>query len=166
MNTLAHFTDPALMVPDLQSIVPTDVIAHLCSMLHRHDRVNNPAAFYDAVVKREHLCPTSMAPGWALPHARLQEIKQLSFVLARSSHPLVWFGDGGIRPQIIFLFAVPEAEATTYLSVVAAVARLNQNPALVQQLHSAPDANSMFRILGQIPLRRRTPTTAVPLGAN
>jgi len=149
------------MVPNLQSTVPTDVIAHLCSMLHQHGRLNNSAAFYDAVVKREHICSTSIAPAWALPHARLEGINRLSFALARSSHPLVWFGEGSIRPRMIFLFAVPEAEATTYLSLVAAVARLNQNPALLQQLHSAPDANSMFKIFEQIPLCLRRPIAAV-----
>jgi mannitol/fructose-specific phosphotransferase system IIA component (Ntr-type) len=161
LNTLAHFTSPALILPELESRVPADVIAELCSVLHREGRLNDFAAFYHAVLNRELTCPTSIAPGWALPHARLQGITQLSFAMARSSQPLVWFGECRIRPQIVFLFAVPEEEARIYLSVVAAVAKLIQNPALFEQLGSAPDGNSMFRILEQIPLRQRKPSAVV-----
>jgi mannitol/fructose-specific phosphotransferase system IIA component (Ntr-type) len=137
------------------------VIAELCAILERHGRINDSAAFLNAVINRESLCPTSTAPGWALPHARHRGITQLSFVLARSAQPLVWFGEGTIRPQIIFLFAVPEAEAKTYLSVVAAVAKLSQNLALLAQLHTAPDAQAMIEVLGQVPLRGRGLATAV-----
>jgi mannitol/fructose-specific phosphotransferase system IIA component (Ntr-type) len=141
------------MVPELQSRTAPDVIAELCSLLQRNERLPNSAAFYEAVMAREFLSPTSIPPAWALPHARLQGIAQLSFALARSSQPLVWFHEGGIRPQTVFLFAVPEGEARTYLSLVAAVARLNQNRVLLEQLRRAPDGKSMFKVLEQVHLR-------------
>src|SRR5438270_8906732 len=149
------------MVPELQSKAAPAVIAELCSVLQRQGRLSDPAAFHDAIMARELISATSIAPGWALPHARLKGLTQLSFALARSSQPLVWFGEGGARPQTVFLFAVPEAESKTYLNLIAAVARLSQNPVLLEQLVRAPDGGSMFEVLEQVALRQRGPA-AVP----
>ena len=153
LKSLADYTSPALMVPELQSKTAAGVIAELCSVLQRQGRLNDSAAFYEAVMRRELLSTTSFAPGWALPHARLKGLRQLSFVLARSSQPLVWSGETGFRPQTVFLFAVPEEEAKTYLNVIAAVTKLNQNTDLLEQLQHAPDGKTMFGVLEQIPLR-------------
>lgn len=161
LNTLANFTSPALIVPELRRRPASDVLVELCSVLNQQGRLNEPAVFLNAVIKRESICPTSTAPGWALPHARLPGITQLSFALARSAQPLVWFGEGSIRPQMIFLFAVPEAEASTYLSVVAALAKLSQNAGLLEQLRTAPNAQAMFEVLHKVPLRVRGPARAV-----
>ena len=141
------------MVTRVQGRGAADVIAELSSLLYREGRLADQAAFLRAVMQRETICPTSMAPGWALPHGRVKGITELSFAVARSSYPLIWFGEGSIRPHMVFLFAVPEAEAKMYLNLVAGVAKLSQKPTLLEQLHSAPDGDSMFRILEQIPLR-------------
>lgn len=145
------------MVPELESQAGAAVIAELCSVLQRQGRLSDPAAFYDAVMTRELMSATSIAPGWALPHARLKGLAQLSFALARSSQPLFWFGEAGFRLRTVFLFAVPEAEALTYLNLIAAVARLSQNPVLLEQLVRAPDRQSMFEVLQHVPLRQRGP---------
>ena len=120
--------------------------------MHRQGWLEDWAAFHAAVMTREEICPTSIAPGLAMPHARLRGVRELSFAVARSSEPLVWFDEGSIRPKVVFLFAVPEAEARTYLSLVAAVGRLSKNPALIEQLRSASDGQSMFEVLSQAPL--------------
>ena len=154
-RTLADFTSPALIIPELHLGAATEAIALLCCLLHQEGGVRDSAAFCGAVMAREFLSPTSLPPGWALPHARLQSITQLSFALARSAQPLVWCAESSIRPQIVFLFAVPESEAKTYLRVVSAVAKLSQNEFLFEQLRTAPDAHAMLEVLGQVPLRIR-----------
>jgi PTS system fructose-specific IIC component len=154
LKTLSDYTNPALMVPELSSKTAAGVIAELCSVLEGQGLLSDSSAFYDAVMARESLSQTVIAPGWALPHARLKWLTQLSFVLARSSQPLDWFGKGGIRPEMVFLFAVPESKAKTYLDLIAAVARLTQNVTLIEELRQATDGKMMFSILGQVPLRQ------------
>ena len=145
------------MIPKLQSTAPPAAIAELCATLQKDGRLNDSAAFYDAVMTRELLSATSISPGWALPHARLKGLSQLSFALGRTFQPLVWFGESKSRVQTIFLFAVPETEAKTYLNLIAAVARLSQNAALLEQLQRARDEQGMFEILQQAPLRQPRP---------
>lgn len=147
------------MIPNLRNTGPEAVISELTLVLHQEGRLEKVDEFREAVMARELMSPTAIPLGWALPHARLGALPQLSFALGRSSHPVVWFGASRPAVRVIFLFAVPEAKSKTYLDVVSAVARLTRNEALVSRLECAPDALAMFRVLQQAPLR---PTGAAP----
>lgn len=154
---LADYTTPALMVPQLQSQGRAAVIVELCALLQREGRLHDLTTFSDAVMRREQLSSTSIACGWALPHARLNGLPRLTFTLARSSQPFVWSTEALCPVHTVFLFAAPEPEAKTYLNLISAVARLSQNSALVDQLRRAPDARNMFAVLQQVPVFRATP---------
>lgn len=153
MNTVADYTTPALMVPELQARTHTEAIAELCSLLERAGRLPDAAAFREAVLKREQLSSTATTHGWALPHGRLNGLPRLSFALARSSKPFAWSADAFGPVHTVFLFATPEAEAKNYLTLICAVARMTQRSALVEQLRRAADAAAMFSLLQQVPLR-------------
>jgi mannitol/fructose-specific phosphotransferase system IIA component (Ntr-type) len=154
LKTLADFTTPALMVPNLENRDPQAVIREMSSVLQQTEGLSDGDAFCDAVMTRELMSPTAMSPGFALPHARLAGLSRLSFSLARSFEPLIWFGESTLRVQIVFLFAVPEEQARNYLNVISAVAKLSQNPALVRGLMHAPDARGMFEVLKRASLRQ------------
>ena len=160
--TLADYTTPALMVPQLQTKATAAVISELCALLQREGRLQDSAALYDAVMRREQLSSTSIPCGWALPHARLDGLSQLTFALARSSQPFVWSPEALSPVHTVFLFASPEPEAKTYLNLISAVARLSQSSALVEQLRRAPDAHGMFAVLQQVPVFRASPVTPAP----
>jgi mannitol/fructose-specific phosphotransferase system IIA component (Ntr-type) len=160
-TTLASFTSPSLMIPNLRNTGPEAVISELTAVLQQEGRLENAGEFREAVMARELMSPTAIALGWALPHARLGALPQLSFSLGRSSRPVPWFGESRPAVRIIFLFAVPEAKSKTYLDVVSAVARLTRNEALVSQLQCAPNALAMFRVLQQAPLRPTGAASAI-----
>jgi mannitol/fructose-specific phosphotransferase system IIA component (Ntr-type) len=153
LKTLADYTNPALMVPSLRNRTAETVIAELCTTLEVAGLLAVPKAFYDAVLARELMSPTSFLAGWALPHARLKELPALSFALGRSLEPVRWLGAAAAPVQMVILFAVAEFEAKAYLNLIAGVARLSQNLNLVEQLRQAGDKSAMVKVLEQIPLR-------------
>src|SRR5581483_9016849 len=114
--------------------------------------LNDGTAFYDAVLAREFLSPTSLPCGWAMPHGRLKGLPRLCFALGRLAQPVHWLGYSGSPVRLLLLFAVPEDEARNYLNLIAAVARLSQDSVLVKQLNSATDAAGIIHVLQQVPL--------------
>jgi mannitol/fructose-specific phosphotransferase system IIA component (Ntr-type) len=152
MMTLADYTAPDLIIPRLRSRDASSLTAELCTALEQQGRLNNRSAFLEAVIRRESLASTAMPPGWAIPHARLADIPRLSFALGRTPVPVSWFG--GQPVSLIFLFAVPEAEAAAYLNLISGLARLNQDDARWARLASAPDGRSMFDVLQEASLAR------------
>lgn len=150
MKTVAHYTEPSLILPLLRSRDAAGVAAELCSALQRQGRINDLLPFYHAVLNHESLSSTAMSPGWALPHARSAGIARLSFTLGRTAEPLAWFG--GQAVNLIFLFAVPESDGTSYLSLVSALARLSQDRWRLERLADALDNQTMFDVLREVPL--------------
>ena len=154
MNAIADYTAPALLLPEPRGITAAEVIGELVEALERAGRLTDRASFLDAVLAREKMSPTCLPIGWATPHARLPNLPQLSFALARPTRPLPWICSSKPLVQVIWLFAVPEQETRAYLNLIASVARFSQHSMRVEQLLVAPDARAMFDMLKEVPLRR------------
>jgi mannitol/fructose-specific phosphotransferase system IIA component (Ntr-type) len=153
MPTLAALSGLGLIVPELQSRQPTAVIRELCQALEREGCVSDSRVLYDAIIQRELLGNTACEPGWALPHARLEGLAQIRLALGRCTDPLAWFG--AAQPvRLVFLFAVPDVAAASYLCAVSGLARLAKDRKRVEQLLHAPDRESLLRVLDEIDLRR------------
>ena len=154
MSTLAQFTSAGLIIPELRGRDAGAVLAELGSALHREGRVIDLPRFHSAVMHREQLSSTAMPPGWAIPHARMEELPQLSLAVGRSSEPLVWLGGSQTRVRLVFLFAVPESAAGAYLGLVSALARLSRSAGHVERLIQATDSQTILAVLEEMPLRQ------------
>ncbi len=152
MTTLARHTSPELIVSRLSGQTSAEVVKELCITLEREGWVKNAMSFYWAVMSREALSSTAISTGWALPHARVHGLERLSFALGRCATPLDWAQDGAEPVQMVFLFAVPETDVASYLALISGVAKLTQDPILVESLLQAPDNHAMLEVLKQIPL--------------
>ena len=152
MMTLADYTAPDLIIPRLHGRDASDLTAELCLVLEQRGRLSDRSAFYDAVIRRESMASTAIPPDWAMPHARLADIPRLSFALGRTPAPVRWFGSQPV--SMVFLFAVPEAEAAAYLNLISGLARLSQDDSCLGRLANAPDGPSMFAVLQEVSLSR------------
>lgn len=154
--TLADFTTPELLLPELRSVYTEAVIAELCSTLHREQRVRDLLPFYNAVLSREMLASTATASGWAMPHARVAGLDRISFAFGRAREPLKWLGNGA-NVSLVFLLAAPEGDAS-YLQLISGLARLSKDRSRVQRLLEAADAASIFELFQEVAVgRARTP---------
>ena len=151
MTTIAHYTSPRLILPALRTCDTAGVINELCTLLHREGRVNDRAAFYHAVMSREMLAGTATETCWALPHARMEGLPRLSLAVGLSTSGVKWLGRDPV--QLVFLFAVPEQETTSYLRLIAGLARLSQAPDRCEALLQAADGDAMWQVLESFPLR-------------
>jgi mannitol/fructose-specific phosphotransferase system IIA component (Ntr-type) len=154
VTTIAHYTSPGLIVPQLRTRSTPAVIGELCSQLQREGRVEDLLSFYNGVVSHECLSSTAMQPGLALPHARVKGLSRLSFALGRSATPLNWVGANGLEVKLVFLFAVPERDGAEYITLLSGLAKLSQDPLRWQSLLEATDSHALFEVLQQIRLRQ------------
>jgi mannitol/fructose-specific phosphotransferase system IIA component (Ntr-type) len=151
--SLADFTAAELIVPALRTREFADVIRELSQMLQGETRVPDLLPFLEAVMNREFFRSTAMDYGFAFPHARLDRLGRLVFALGRSPEPLSW----GTKPpqpvRLVFLIAVPATDASEYLLLVAALARLGKEDGLLARLHDTPDPAAMLAVLREVKLR-------------
>lgn len=152
--SVADFTSEALIAPQLRERDAAGVIQELSRLLQQEARVPDLLPFYHAALNREFLVSTAMDYGMAFPHARLTGLKQLSFALGRSAGPIAWGAHAAVPIRLVILTAVPATDATAYLSLISALARLAKDPHRLESLYTAPDAAGIHSVLRQIVARR------------
>jgi PTS system nitrogen regulatory IIA component len=152
--SLADYTRPNLVVPQLRQKDAAGIISELSHALQRGGFVPDVLPFYHAALNQELLGNSAQACGIAFPHARLSGVKQLQFAFGRAPQPVVWGAKGSWPVQLVFLLAVPATDAASYLHLLASVARLGQRPELLEELRTADRTDNILELLGRIKLRQ------------
>jgi mannitol/fructose-specific phosphotransferase system IIA component (Ntr-type) len=159
--TLADFTSPGLIVPQLRGQDAASVIQELSHALQREKRVPDLLPFYHAALNREFMVGTDMEAGMAFPHARLPVLKEVSFALGRSDTPLAWGTRVTRSVRLVFLMAVPATDSTQYLLLISGLARLAKDNRLMEILYAARDTFQIVEVLKQVELRTNVPSNLV-----
>ncbi len=154
LASLADYTRPELIVPQLRERDTAGIISELSQALQRQGCVPDVLTFYQAALNQELLTCSASECGIAFPHARMSGVKQPQLAFGRTAEPILWGANGLWRARFIFLAAVPATDAAGYLQLLASLAKLGQHSAMLASLRSAPDANAIFAVLGRMKLRQ------------
>lgn len=154
VSTLADFTRPALIVPQLRERDTAGIINELSQLLQRQGCVVDVLPFYQAALNQELLASSALDCGIAFPHARLSAARRLEFALGRTPEPVSWGAKGSWPVQFIFLLAVPATDAANYLHLLASLARLGQQPGLLAELRAAECAEAVWAVLQRVRMRQ------------
>lgn len=152
--TLADFTCPSLVAPELRERDAAGVISELTRRLQREGCVPDGLSFYHSALNQELLSNSASECGLALPHARMKGIRQLHFAFGRAREPISWGSKDAHPVHLVFLLAVPATDAACYLHLLASLARLGQQPALLQELLTADGAEGILTVLEKLRLRQ------------
>ena len=101
------------------------------------------AMIKNALAARERLGSTGVGQGIAIPHARLDGLKQPFGMFARIEPPID-FGAIDDRPvDLVFLLLTPAAGGA-HLAALAAIARRLRDPAVASAIRGAANAREIF----------------------
>ena len=150
ISSLADFSRPALVVPQLRQRDAAGIISELSLVLQREGSVPDVLPFYQAALNQELMTNSALPCGLAFPHARLNGVKRLQFAFGRTPKPIAWGTKSSWPVQFIFLLAVPATDAAAYLHLLASLARLAQREDFLTELREAPDAEAILSVLGKI----------------
>ncbi len=109
-------------------------------------RVHDPSAvkeIVDAAVRREEDTST-MCGAVSLPHARSSKLDHFILSLGVNAEGVI---SGHGSPRLIFAFASPEGKREQHLQLLASLARLSQNPKLIDQIANAASADQVIDAL-------------------
>jgi mannitol/fructose-specific phosphotransferase system IIA component (Ntr-type) len=152
-RTLADYTRPELVVPQLRQRDTAGIISELCQVLQAQSCVADVLPFYHTTLNHELLASSALECGIALPHGRLSGIKHLQFAFGRTPEPVIWGAKGSSKVQLVFLLAVPATDAAGYLHLLASLARLAKERERLAELRFAEAPQDIFAVLQKIKLR-------------
>jgi mannitol/fructose-specific phosphotransferase system IIA component (Ntr-type) len=150
--TLADFTRPGLIVLHLRGRDATSAIHELSLVLQREGCVADGLQFYNEALNREYLASTEMEAGMAIPHARLAGLLEPVFAFGRSDEPFPWSPRVAHPVCLVFLLATPASANGRYLPLIAGLARLASDAALVETIRGAADESGILTAFRQMAL--------------
>lgn len=156
-----------VMILDLRSITKEAVIDELIASLNKSGRINDAAAFKQAILAREAQSSTGIGEGIAMPHAKTSAVNQPTIVFGKSSAGVEYESLDEQPAHFFFMIAVPEGESNLHLQALKVLSRMLldadflaklrdvRTPAEVTALFNAAQAES-----------EGAQTSASPAGAN
>jgi nitrogen PTS system EIIA component len=104
-------------------------------------------AIFEALQARENLGSTGLGKGFALPHARLDVLREPFAMLVRLARPIDFAAIDERPVDLAILLLSPANGGNQHLATLAALSRPLRDASFVQQLRSAPDAAAVHRLL-------------------
>ncbi len=151
-TTLADYSSPGLMIPELRGNDVASVIQELSLALQQQNRISDMLPFYHAALNREFLVSSDTEVGMAIPHAPLAGLREPVFAVGRRNKPMYWGAKALRTVTLVFLIAEPDTDSTGYLLLISSLARLSQDKGLMEKLHSAHEAKQIYETLQQVKL--------------
>ncbi len=104
-------------------------------------------AIFEALLARENLGSTGLGKGFALPHARLDAVREPFALFLRLARPIDFaaIDDGPV--DLVILLLTPANGGNQHLATLAALSRPLRNAGFVQKLRQARDAAAVHGLL-------------------
>lgn len=102
---------------------------------------------FNALLQRERLSSTSLGRGIAIPHIKLAGTKAIMCYFARLEKPIAFESHDGEPVDLLFFLLAPEHAGEDHLKALARISRLVRDPAMLEQLRTAKDANALKHVL-------------------
>lgn len=159
---LTTLTCPQAVFLQTQFASRDEAIRQLAQRLTGPAKITDPDAFLAEVFHRETLGPTALGEGLAVPHGKTSAVKEAAFAVATLREPLEWEGvDGPERVELIFLLAIPPAEAgSTHMKILTELTSRLADDTLRQRVMAAESAEELLAALDAEPQSETTTCSA------
>jgi diadenylate cyclase len=146
MALLDHYLSPNRIVT-LRSRTKEGAIRELASLLTVADRTGKAEAVIGAIQERERLVSSWIAPGIAIPHARLPAWNGIEVAVGRSRRGVGWDSSDGNPVNLVFLIVSGDTDPDQHVLLLAEIARTLRDRALVRLILTARTAAETWRLL-------------------
>lgn len=110
-----------------------EIIKRLLAILDKNYGVGDLKAAFDAIMEREASFLTMLAPDFALPHARLDNIDKPLISITTSSSGII-YSEAGEKVKLIVLILAPKNKPGVYLELLSVLGRIFSEPNVIQWL--------------------------------
>lgn len=145
---LIDFLSEQLILEDLRATSRDGALQEIVGHIAATRAEVEPALAVRLLEERERLASTGVGNGFAIPHARLPQLRQLIGCVARSREGVQFASLDG-RPVHLFLTLLsPEGGSPLHLKVLARASRLFRDGSFRSRMISAVDRAELWEILG------------------
>ncbi len=130
-----------------QSASKKRVLEQLSQLLAANQETLSQNQVFDSLLSRERLGSTGLGHGVAIPHGRMKESDHTLAAFIKLQQGVDFDASDNQPVDLLFALLVPEEATEEHLQLLAQLARMFSDAALVQQLRNAADAHSLLTII-------------------
>jgi PTS system fructose-specific IIA component len=132
----------------MQADSKSSCIEQMANMFNEQGYLSDAKGFVTDVLKREEVGTTGIGFGVAIPHGKSAGVKNIGLSFAKLTTPLDWKALDGNPVSMVFLIAVPEAQAgKEHLVVLTTLARKLVHESFREQLANAQTPEDIMEAL-------------------
>jgi mannitol/fructose-specific phosphotransferase system IIA component (Ntr-type) len=147
--SLSDFIKRENIICNLPSISRDDVVKQLVTRLVKNEGGFKGEAATYAVLDREKVSATVIAPGIALPHARLVGLEAPIVAIATSGKGIDFEAENEEPVNVIILVLTPKSDPGVYLRLMAAVSKALSVPRMRKRLAVATSSEQVAKLLAE-----------------
>ncbi len=132
------------IVYPLQARAWQEAVVELARLLSTNADGFDCDAVIEACIEREMASSTVLAPGLALPHARVEDLDQVLVAVGFSPQGIPFSSDARGEVSVVILILTPKSNPGLYLQVLAALTREVGAPGAMDKLLAAASAQDVY----------------------
>jgi nitrogen PTS system EIIA component len=142
MNQIAALLPAANIIVDLDVATKAQFFAAIGSVFERSAGLS-PASVAASLAAREKLGSTGLGQGVAIPHGRIQGLREAVGAFARLRKPVPFDAPDGKPVDQLFVLLVPEHATDQHLQLLSELAQMFSERAFRDRLTKAPSADAL-----------------------
>ncbi|MDP3790959.1 MAG: PTS sugar transporter subunit IIA [Candidatus Omnitrophota bacterium] len=135
---------------ELEGKNKSQVIAELVNMACKAGRIKNKKALADALTEREKLGSTAIGNGVAVPHAKIDGVKQAVLTFGRSSEGIDFNSLDGEKTYLFFMLISPKEDIGAHLKILAKISHLIKDRFMVGLFRKAKSKKEALLIISSL----------------
>lgn len=141
---------PAEVICQTDQTDRDQTLLDMLRLLARQHNIGSIEDAYEAVLARENELATVVAPGLAMPHARLDTIDEIAIAVATSRTGILFDADKSDNPvKLIVLTLTPKSSPGAYLQTLSCLARICHDPSTADVVASLVTPDQIWAFFHQ-----------------
>ncbi len=156
---------PAEVICQTRETERNKALLEMLRRLARRREIGDVEEVYEAVLAREDDLPTVVAPGMAMPHAKLDGIDDIRVAVTTSKEGIVYDSNqSDNRIKLIVLTLAPRTAQEAYLQAIGNLAKICREPSTAEVVADLPTPEQVWAFFdrgGAIPSDSLHPRSAM-----
>lgn len=126
----------------------------LVSLMDAGGRLKDTAGYKEGILAREALGSTAIGEGIAIPHAKVEAVKEPGLAAMVVPEGVDYDAFDGSLANLLFMIAAPAEGADVHLEALSRLSTLLMNPGFKEGLMGAADKDEFLRIIDEAETER------------
>lgn len=149
---LVHLIQPKQVFLNLKAKTLEQAIGQLVPLIVRDNPQVDEKILIDEIMERERLASTIVGRGFALPHARSDQITELTIGMGTFPQGLSDTTPDNQPVNVVFILLEPKRVSKLYLKTLGVLARLARMEGILPKLVSAPQPSQFIQVIKETDL--------------